>query len=441
MDAQPKPPIAEMDPEQLHKGLQGIAGLGPAVFNVALLVWFWGQWRVLFVVLVVALTLMVVNVGLAEWLARRLGRVQAELVRMAVNVVGLAIGGPATQWSLLSWIFVPYQLLWFNGLDRWVRWRMAAYLGLVDAVALATGAEPVTVLAMSLLSIFGYMLSEKRSSLLLGMLGHVVEQRQQLEKAHQDLQELHQRALEQEKLSSLGMLAAGVAHEINNPMSYVTSNVNSMLKDLRDEPNLSETMKEYVDDVLPATLDGIKRVNAIVADLRRFARGDPEAHTGYDLDAEVETALRITHGQIGHCRVEKLLGGVGMMVGRPRQIVQVLVNLLVNAGQATASGGVVRISTRREGNGVRVEVRDTGTGMSAETKARLFEPFFTTKPAGEGTGLGLSVVHGIITSHGGRIEVESELGKGTGFILYLPRTPPLIQYEPATDGGMRRRRV
>ncbi len=210
---------------------------------------------------------------------------------------------------------------------------------------------------------------------------------------------------------------------------------------MRDEPNLSEAMKEYVDDVLPATLDGIKRVNAIVADLRRFARGDPEAHTGYELDAEVETALRIAHGQLGHCRVEKELGGVGTMVGRPRQIVQVLVNLLVNAGQATASGGVVRISTRSEGKGVRVEVSDTGTGMSEETKRHLFEPFFTTKPAGEGTGLGLSVVHGIITSHGGRIEVESEPGQGTRFIFYLPRSPPLLQYEPATNGGMRRRWV
>jgi signal transduction histidine kinase len=308
-------------------------------------------------------------------------------------------------------------------------------------------------LAFLMLGVFGFLVSEKRILTLRGVLGQALRQREELEKAHQalarthgeleaahqELQQLHQRALEQERLSSLGMLAAGVAHEINNPMSFVTSNVHSMLRDLRDEPNLSEVMKEYVDDVLPATLDGIKRVNTIVGDLRRFARGDPEAHTSYELDAEVETALRIAHGQLSHVRVEKELGGVGRSVGRPRQIVQVLVNLLVNAGQATAAGGEVRIRTRRDADSLHVEVSDTGTGMSEETKRHLFEPFFTTKPAGEGTGLGLSVVHGIVKSHGGRIEVESEEGQGTCFKLRLPLVPPLLQYEPSTDGGMRRR--
>jgi len=229
------------------------------------------------------------------------------------------------------------------------------------------------------------VVSERRGELMRTALESVLRQREQLEKAHQELQQMHQRALEQERLSSLGMLAAGVAHEINNPMSFVTSNVNLMLRDMREEPHLSETMKEYVDDVLPATLDGIKRVNSIVADLRRFARGDPEAYTGYDLDAEVETALRIAHGQLGHVRVEKDLGGVGTVVGRPRQLVQVLVNLLVNAGQATASGGLVRVTTRRDKDAVRV---------------------------------------------------ESEPGQGTCFIIRLPLVPPLPQYESSTNGGL-----
>jgi signal transduction histidine kinase len=140
--------------------------------------------------------------------------------------------------------------------------------------------------------------------------------------------------------------------------------------------------------------------------------------------------------QLGHVRVEQELGEVGTVVGRPRQLVQVLVNLLVNAGQATPAGGVVRLLTRREGAQVRVEVRDTGTGMSEETKQRLFQPFFTTKPAGIGTGLGLSVVQGIIKAHGGRIEVESELGQGTCFIIHLPCVPPLTPEE--NSSGERR---
>jgi signal transduction histidine kinase len=449
-----KQAVLEADSEHVHERLQATAGLGPAVFNVVLVAWFWGRWTELVTLVAVALVLFFGNVVLAERIARRSSRAVAETVRLVFNVVGISVGGVVAHWHPLLWIFVPYNMLWFSGVDPWVRVRTGLYLGLVAGVALATGAEPGMTLAFMLLSIFGYVLTEKRTSLLLGVVGQTLQQREELEKAHralelahgelehahQELQQLHQRALEQERLSSLGMLAAGVAHEINNPMSFVTSNVNSMLRDLRDEPNLSELMKEYVDDVLPATLDGIKRVNTIVGDLRRFARGDPEAHTAYDLDAEVETALRIAQGQLSHVRVEKELGGVGRSVGRPRQLVQVLVNLLVNAGQATASGGLVRISTRRDAQHIHVEVRDTGTGMSEETKRHLFEPFFTTKPSGEGTGLGLSVVHGIVKSHGGRIEVESEEGKGTCFKLRLPLVPPLLQYEPSTDGGMRRRR-
>jgi two-component system, NtrC family, sensor kinase len=438
MDKQPKQGVLDVDPEEVHKGVQPIAGLGPILFNVALVAWFWGQWTQVFGVLAIAAVLSLANLVVVERLARRHGRVASEMVRTFINGVGSVVGGVVCHWHVLAWIYVPFNMLWFQSLDRWVRLRMAMYLVLVDVGALTTGADPGMTLGFTLLGCCGYLVSEKRVSLLSGALGQVVAQREELERAHRELQQMHQRAVERDKLSSLGMLAAGVAHEINNPMSFVTSNVNSMLRDLRDEPNLSEVMKEYVEDVLPATLDGIKRVNAIVADLRRFARGDPEAQTGYELDAEVETALRIAHGQLVHVRVEKELGQVGTLVGRPRQIVQVLVNLLVNAGQATAPGGLVRVTTRRGAHSVCLEVRDTGTGMSEATKQRLFEPFFTTKPVGEGTGLGLSVVHGIIKSHGGRIEVESMLGQGTCFTLHLPLVPPIPHFELPTDAARRR---
>ncbi|WP_052519651.1 sensor histidine kinase [Archangium violaceum] len=453
MDAPAKQASVDADTEPFDRGSQLVAGLGPVVFNVALFIGFWGQWSVLLALAGVWAVLGFVNMWLVEWVSRRGGRAMAETVRMLANLAGSVVGGTATHWHPLAWVFVPYSLLLFSGMDRWVRLRTVIYLAGVAVMALGSGAEPGMSAAFLLLAACGFLVSEKRIAALRGVLEQVLRQREELEKthqalarthgelaaAHQELQQLHQRALDQERLSSLGMLAAGVAHEINNPMSFVTSNVHSMLRDLRDAPDLPEVMKEYVDDVLPATLDGIKRVNTIVGDLRRFARGDPEAHTSYELDTEVETALRIAHGQLSHVRVEKELGDVGRSVGRPRQIVQVLVNLLVNAGQATASGGEVRIRTRRDGDSLHVEVSDTGTGMSEETKRHLFEPFFTTKPAGEGTGLGLSVVHGIVKSHGGRIEVESEEGKGTCFKLLLPRVPPLLQYEPSTDGGMRRR--
>ncbi|PTL81288.1 sensor histidine kinase [Vitiosangium sp. GDMCC 1.1324] len=439
MDAEAKQALGEADPEQVHRGLQPIVALGPLALTLALVFWFWGQWHVVLGLVGIGVGLTLFLLLFIERLATRFGRSTAESVRVLVNAVGLSVGGVLTHWSPLVWVFVPYSMLWFYGMDRWARPRMALFLVGVNAVALSTGAPAELALACDVFSVSAYLVSQKRASLLREVLGRMLRQREELEKAHQELQQMHQRALERERLSSLGMLAAGVTHEINNPMSFVTSNINSMLRDLRDEQNLSELLREYRDDVLPATLDGIKRVNAIVADLRRFARGDPEAHTSYDLDAEVETALRIAHGQLGHVRVEKALGGAGRLVGRPRQIVQVLVNLLVNAGQATASGGLVSVTTRRDSESVLVEVRDSGTGMSEETKRHLFEPFFTTKPAGEGTGLGLSVVHGIMKSHGGRIEVESAPGQGTCFRLWLPLVPPLLEYEPSTDGGMRRR--
>jgi signal transduction histidine kinase len=241
---------------------------------------------------------------------------------------------------------------------------------------------------------------------------------------------VHQHALEHEKFSSLGMMAAGVAHEINNPMSFVTSNVNLLLKDLKQQPSLPAPLKEYVDEVLPETLEGIRRVNAIVGDLRRFARGDAEALVEYDLNEEVRSALRAVEGHLGHCRVELALGEVGRLMGRPQQIVQALVNLLVNAGQATPAGGQVLISTRQQGEKLCVEIRDTGAGMAPETLRNLFRPFFTTRPHGAGIGLGLAVVHGIITAHGGHIEVTSQPGQGSAFTVYLPRTPPRQESHP-----------
>jgi signal transduction histidine kinase len=423
--------ILEADPEKFQHGAKRITVLGAFAVNVALVALFWGQWGAVFSIVATGAGLALFNTAFLDWLAKRVDRGVVEAARMAVNALGICFVGIQTQWSPLMCVFMTYNMLWYFGLDRWVRLRMALFLVSVDVVALSTGANPILLLAFSLIGIFGYLVSEKRLTLLRESLEQTLRQREALEKAHQELQQLHQRAIEQERLSSLGLMAASVAHEINNPMSFVTSNIASMLEELREGRDLPELAKEYVEDLLPATLDGARRVNSIVSDLRRFSRGGFEGHVDYDFDEEMRMALRIARVQLGHVKVEQALGEVGRVVGRPRQLVQVLVNLLVNAGQATAPGGVVRLTTRRQGERVRVEVRDTGTGMSEETKQHLFEPFFTTKPPGLGTGLGLSVVHGIIKSHGGRIEVESELGKGTCFILDLPRVPPL----PAEDNS------
>ena len=177
--------------------------------------------------------------------------------------------------------------------------------------------------------------------------------------------------------------------------------------------------------MVPATLDGVRRVNAIVADLRRFARGDPETLVEFDLAEEIRSACRIAGSRFrADCKLELELGKLPRMHGRPQQLTQVVVNLLVNAAQAVKGSGVVTLAAHPEGEGVSLSVADTGVGMDPETQRHLFQPFFTTKPVGEGTGLGLAVIHGIVRSHGGTIHVESARDQGSTFTVWLPRTPP-----------------
>jgi two-component system NtrC family sensor kinase len=436
-DGASKPVPREEGLEYTHPGLRSISAAGPMVTNILLIAWYWGQWSVVAVLVGVFLGVTVTNIWLIDALARRYGRPRAETVRILVNVASLWVRGQATQWAPLVWVFVPYNLLWFYAQDQWVRSRLFTYLVLATGLGVWHGTPLDQVLAFGVLGLFGYLLTARRMGMLREMVAKQEQQHKQLEQAHQQLQHVHERALAQEKLSSLGLMAAGVAHEINNPMSFVTSNLSLLLKDLRQQPSLPEPLKEYADEVLPQTLEGIKRVNAIVADLRRFARGDPETYTEYDLNAEVAAALRIAHGRLSHCQVEEELGEVGMLLGRPRQIARVLVNMLVNAGQATEKGGRVRVSTHREADGARVEIRDMGPGLSPEARRHLFEPFFTTRAHGTGMGLGLAVAHGIVTAHGGRIEVDSQPGQGACFTVHLPRTPPVPanRRPTGTDGS------
>ncbi|MDY7228915.1 sensor histidine kinase [Hyalangium rubrum] len=421
MSATPAETPQVLNPEQVVRGLHPLMMAGSFILSLAVTLQYVGQWRLMAWAFGLSVLRILANVLLSKVFNRWLAPNTVEWIRMVCNVSGVAGIGLIAGWSLLLWIYIPFAMLWIFGMEGQSRLRALTYLVLMDTTALLSGADPFQPVAFTLLAVLIFRLTEKRAELLQQSLEHIIHQREQLSQAQGQLRVLHERALEQEKFSSLGMMAAGVAHEINNPMAFVTSNVHSLFKDLQQEPVLPAPLKEYVDEVLPATLDGIKRVNAIVSDLRRFARGDPEAYAEYDLNAEAEAAMRIAQGQLGHCRVEVALGEVGLLVGRPRQIVQVLVNLLVNAGQATGSTGVVRLSTRRQGEGVCVEIRDTGAGMTPETLRNLFQPFFTTKPPGMGMGLGLAVAHGLITGQGGHIQVESEPGKGSCFTLHLPR--------------------
>jgi signal transduction histidine kinase len=208
-------------------------------------------------------------------------------------------------------------------------------------------------------------------------------------------------------------------------MAFVTANVSQLAADLRQLDVLPESLREYVEEVLPDTLDGIRRVNAIVAGVQRFARVDDGIEATFDLNFEVSAALRMLKGRVGKLQALNFtLGTIAPLRGRSSQIAQVVVNLVLNALQAASEEGRIEVRTRQEGQEAILEVEDNGPGMSEETRRNIFQPFFTTKAAGKGTGLGLAVSHGIVKSHRGQIEVQTQLGKGTCFSVRLPLGAP-----------------
>ncbi|MDY7226060.1 AAA family ATPase [Hyalangium rubrum] len=234
-----------------------------------------------------------------------------------------------------------------------------------------------------------------------------------------------------DRMASLGTLAASVAHEINNPLSFMTSNLRFIDEELRGMAESGEALAgergQEVRAALQETLTGSSRVSEIVRDLKTFSRGDEERRGPVNVHAVLELCVNMARSEIRHrARLVKEFAELPPVLANETRLGQVFLNLLVNAAQAIPEGAdvkahEVRVSTTRDAAGwVVVAVKDTGVGIPPENLGRLFDPFFTTKPAGVGTGLGLSIVHGIITGMGGKITVESEPGRGSLFQVFLP---------------------
>lgn len=245
--------------------------------------------------------------------------------------------------------------------------------------------------------------------------------------------------LQSEKMASIGQLAAGVAHEINNPIGYVYANFNTLsgyvtdlLATARAAPGAAtkpidlDFLAEDLPDLLRETRDGLDRVTKIVRDLKDFSRVDTsDAWELADLMAGLESTLNIVQNEVKYkATIERQLVALPEVCCRPSEINQVFMNLLVNAAQAIPERGVIRLASGFDDEQVWIEVADTGKGMTAEVRNRIFEPFYTTKPVGQGTGLGLSLSYTIMQKHHGRIDVDSEPGRGTRFRITLPRRQP-----------------
>lgn len=255
--------------------------------------------------------------------------------------------------------------------------------------------------------------------------------------------------LQNDKLASIGQLAAGIAHEINNPAGFLTSNLNTFkgytvdITTFINEVNeiidsecadtvrrkLSERYRqldmEFILDDLPKlvdeSLEGANRVKGIVKDLKDFARPDERGYLEADLNDCIRSTLNIVRNEYKNVAEVRLqLEELPLLVCKPQQINQVITNLLVNAAHSMKGFGVITISTAREGDLLRLVIDDNGSGIPPEVLPHIFDPFFTTKDVGKGTGLGLSITYDIITKHGGNIQVDTEVGTGSRFTVYFP---------------------
>ncbi|MGO9834302.1 MAG: ATP-binding protein [Polyangiaceae bacterium] len=246
-------------------------------------------------------------------------------------------------------------------------------------------------------------------------------------KAEAALRKSEERLVLSDRLSSLGTLAAGVAHEINNPLAYVMLNLELIAEEIRDLGGGSPSgrMKE-LEEVVSEARQGVERVRKIVRGLSTFSRADAEKRVVLDLHAVLDLSINMAFHEIkNRARLVRDYGVVPPVEADEARLGQLFVNLLVNAAHAIREGQVdrneIRVITRTDRAGrATIEVRDTGEGMRPETLERIFDPFFTTKAVGMGTSLGLSICHGIVTALGGEIAVESTVGTGSTFRVTLP---------------------
>ncbi|WP_430542225.1 ATP-binding protein [Xanthomonas sacchari] len=284
---------------------------------------------------------------------------------------------------------------------------------------------------------------------------------QELQQRHAELRQAYlrlngaqEKLLQSEKMASIGQLAAGVAHEINNPIGYVHSNLGSLQEYLRSLFTLIEAYERAlrapdpkalipeIDDIrnrfdidfisrdLPQLMaesrEGIERVTRIVRDLKDFSySGREESWKLVDLHSGLESTINIIWNELKYkVTLERHYGNLPLVECLPSELNQVYMNLLLNAGQAIGERGTIVVSTGQDGEEVWIEFKDSGAGIAADLLQRIFDPFFTTKPVGSGTGLGLSISYGIVNKHHGRIDVSSVVGEGSTFRIVIPVRQP-----------------
>lgn len=271
----------------------------------------------------------------------------------------------------------------------------------------------------------------------------------ELENAHAELKALQAKILQSEKMAAIGQLAAGVAHEINNPTGFISSNLRTLdkyvgrlidfiqaqseiieslnakqaleeLKQRRKELKLDYIIED-IKEMIKESSDGTDRIRKMVQDLKTFSRTDEQEYKHADINECIETTINIVWNELKYkCTLNKEYGDIPLTKCYPQQLNQVFMNLLVNAAHAIEKQGEITIRSWQRDGLINVTISDTGCGIPRENLNKIFDPFFTTKDVGKGTGLGLSITYDIIKKHKGEIKVDSEIGKGTTFTISIP---------------------
>lgn len=280
------------------------------------------------------------------------------------------------------------------------------------------------------------------------------EEKNEQVRLNAQLQETQAHLIQSEKMASIGQLAAGIAHEINNPLGYIYSNLNSLKNYLNDILSFSEAaeklaqslpedngevlafhelkkkldinyLKDDLGNLVDESLEGANRAREIVQNLRDFSRIDKQQRELFDIEAGIDATLNIIHNELKYkADIVKEYCGLEPFLCIGAQLNQVFMNLLVNAAHAIEEFGTIYIRTRYQEDQIRIEIEDTGKGIPEDIQTRIFDPFFTTKPVGKGTGLGLSLSYKIVEAHHGSIEVESVIDRGSLFRVCLPIQQP-----------------
>ncbi len=293
------------------------------------------------------------------------------------------------------------------------------------------------------------LLLQQKSEFLENQTKLIEQKNKDLEEALENLKYTQNKLIQSEKLASMGQLTAGIAHEINNPINFVMSNITPLRQDIKDILNLLmkyeevirlDNYKEHMDiiysfkkdidfdfllneieNLLDGMDDGAKRTADIVKGLRNFSRTDTGEMVMGDINSGLESTLIMLKNVLKNkIEVELNLGNIPTVLCYPGRLNQVFLNILTNAKDAIIDKGKIFIKTWNDNNNIYISIKDTGKGIEESVKEKIFEPFYTTKEVGKGTGLGLSISYGIIKNHNGKIDVFSKVGEGTEFVISIP---------------------